>query len=858
MNKKDWHSNNFNSHNRFVMVCCMILLLFAPIAVISQNNSKISGQVTDEKNKPLELVSVAVLNTTIGTITDKSGHYELLVPSDKPIKIVFSIVGYEPKQYDFQLKPGEKKNLNISMKVQQTTLPQFEITSHQNTKDGMQKIDMRVINFIPSPNNSIEKLVMLTAPGVFSTSELSNTYSVRGGNYDENLVYVNDIEIYRPFLVRSGQQEGLSFLNSDLTQSVLFSSGGFDASYGDKTASVLDVQYKQPVEFHSNVSAGLLGANIHFEGASKDTSFSYLCGLRYKTTQYLLNAMETKGDYQPSFIDFQSWLSYKFNSRTSLSWLAYISKNTYRLIPQTRETSYGTINEAYRMTVYFSGEEADRFFLLNNALQLMYLPGEKTILKFTVNSFISNEEENFDILGQYWIGKLETDFGKPGFGEVSENTGIGAFLNHTRNTLTAQVFNVEHRGKYFDEKWQLQWGLKAQYEQIHDNINEWTYIDSSGFSLPHASDSIGYIDPSQQPYQYLFLSDTIRSTIELQSFRYSGFSLYVREFDLDSNKLILTAGIRGSYWDLNSQLIISPRASVSYKPKKYENLTFRLASGVYYQPPFYRELRNLDGTINTDVKAQRSIHVVAATDLDLKIWDRPFVMTTEIYYKHLDNLIPYIVDNVRIRYLPHLKSKGYATGIDFKINGEFVPGVESWVNFSLMQTQEDIKDDSYYIFYNSDGEQIIAGYTLNDVATDSSLFFPGYIPRPTDQRVNFSLFFQDYFPNNPTFKMHLGIFFGSGLPFGPPSSAKYKHTLRMPAYRRVDVGFSKQIISEGGNRPKAFRHIENAWISLEVFNLLQINNTISYIWIADVTGRQYAVPNYLTPRQFNLKLMVQF
>jgi hypothetical protein len=849
---------NKNIYFTSIIKACIMLLCFAfNLKSEAQNRAIVKGQVFDDKNKFLELVNVGVLNTSIGTVCNEKGYYELAVPSEENIILVFSRVGFEPQRYELKFQRGEVRTLNIVLKPKITTFQPVEIIEEKVTKEGMQKIDIKVVNFVPSAGG-IEKLVLLTAPGVFSTSELSSTYSVRGGNYDENLVYVNDIEVYRPFLIRSGQQEGLSFLNSDLAGSVLFSSGGFDASYGDKTASVLDVHYRQPEKFAGTFSGGLLGGNLHLEGASKDTSFTYLTGIRYKTSRYLLSAMETKGNYQPNFGDFQAFLSYHFNKKTTLSWLGYISKNTYNLIPETRETSYGTINEAYRLTIYFSGEETDRFDLYKNAFILTHKPNDKTQLKFITAAFVSNEEETYDILGQYWIGRLETDFGKPGFGEVSEERGVGAFLNHSRNYLTASVINAEHRGKYFGRKWLYQWGIKVQHEQITDKINEWTYLDSSGFSLPHAGDSVGYVNPESQPYQYLYLHDTLRSSIELSSMRYSGFFMVSREFDLDTNKFILTAGVRSSYWDLNNQFLASPRASISFKPKKNRRITYRLAAGLYHQPPFYRELRNIDGSIMTDVKAQRSVHLVGGTDIDLIIWRRPFKFTTEVYYKHLDNLIPYIIDNVRIRYLPEMKSEGYATGIDLKINGEFVPDIESWVNFSIMQTRENIISDYYEVFYNTDGERIVPGYTFNDTVAYSEVVNPGYIPRPTDQRINFSLFFQDYLPNNSTFKMHLGIFFGTGLPFGAPNTEKHKHTLRMPSYRRVDVGFSKQLISEGGRRIQGFSRIQNAYISVEVFNLLQINNTISYIWIADVTGRQYAVPNYLTPRQLNVKLLVQF
>lgn len=833
------------------------LIFFSHTKLFSQN-SLIFGQVLDSRNKPLELVHVALLNTAIGTTTDSEGNFQLIVPSKTNIVIVFTRVGYEQVVVEEIVDFEDRKKLNIVMQSKESSLPQIVVLGSQTVSEGMQRLDPKIVSKIPSPSGSFEQIVKLMGMGVASSSELSSTYSVRGGNFDENLVYVNDIEIYRPFLIRSGQQEGLSFLNSELVSSVLFSSGGFDASYGDKTASVLDVQYKVPTEFAATVSASMLGANAHVEGISKDTSFRYLFGVRYKSSQYVLGSLEVKGDYKPSFFDYQSYLTYNFNKKTQLAWLSYGSQNNFELTPRTRETSYGTINEAYRLTVYFSGQEVNRYNLFKNALKLTHQPNDKLELKFILSGFVSQEQETFDVLGEYWLGRLETDFGKPGFGEVAENRGVGGILNHARNYLIASVLSFEHKGKLNTNLANIHWGIKAQYESIHDNLNEWSFIDSSSFSLPKPKDSVGYKDPSLQPFQNLYLRDTIFSEINLYSMRYSGYLMANRRFNLDTNIFSVNLGVRANYWDLNSQLLISPRSTFSFRSKNQKNILYRLALGIFYQPPFYRELRNIDGTINTNKEAQKSVHYIAGMDLDLNIWNRPFKFTSEIYYKQLDNLIPYIVDNVRIRYLSDLTSKGYATGIDFKINGEFVPGIESWANLSIMQTREDIINDKKVIYLNSDGEQIFHGYTFNNIVTDSIVTFPGFIPRPTDQRVNFSLFFQDYLPNNPTFKMHLGLFFGTGLPFGPPTIEKHKHIFRMPPYRRVDVGFSKQIISEGGRRINWLNSIQNAWISLEVFNLLQISNTVSYIWIEDVTGRQYAIPNFLTSRMLNFKIHANF
>ena len=843
----------------FLLIGFFTFLLLVSAGSTAQTTGTIYGYVNDKNNTALEIVNVSVFDYPGGTITDEYGYYELNVPAEKRIRIVFSIVGYQSQTVNINLKEQERKEINIILEESLTELPTVQVTTDKEGYDGMVRINPKISNYVPTTGGNIEQLVKLMGLGVATSSELSSTYSVRGGNYDENLVYVNGIEVYRPFLIRSGQQEGLSFLNSDLAESVFFSSGGFNASYGDKTASVLDVKYKRPTEFSSGFFASLLGGSTHIEGSSKNNKFTYLTGVRYKSNQYLLGSMETKGEYRPVFADIQTFLTYKLSNKTELSLLSYYSHNEFNLVPKTRETSYGTINEAYRLTIFFTGEEIDKFTMFQNALSLSWKPNNKTILNFTVNNYVSDEQETFDILAQYWLGRLETDFGKPDFGDVSENRGIGAFLNHARNFLNVNVVNAEHRGKFIENKFTLEWGLKTQYEIINDNISEWTCKDSSGFSLPYTQDSIGYQNPQEQPYRELEIYETIRSNIDLTSIRHSAFAMGTWNFNIARSSAYINAGIRSQYWDLNNEIIVSPRASFGLRPHKQENLLLRFATGYYYQPPFYRELRNPDGTIITDIKAQKSIHFVAGADLDLEIWRRPFKFTGELYYKHLDNLIPYVVDNVRIRYLPELKSKGYATGIDLKLNGEFVPGIESWANISIMQTKEDIIDDFYYIYYNSDNEKIIPGYTFNNTPVDSTMIEPGYIARPTDQRVNFTLFFQDYFPNNPTFRMHLGLYFGTGFPFGPPNTEKYKHALRMSSYRRVDVGFSKVLISEASDiRKGLLKHCKNAWVSLEVLNLLQISNTASYIWVYDVTGRSYAVPNYLTPRQINVKLMVQF
>lgn len=829
------------------------------VAVFAQSTALVSGVIRDDRGKPLELVNVAVMGTPGGTASDNRGHYQISVPAGKQIILAFSMLSYATVFDTLNLNAGVTYERDVVLTDRAINLAVTNITARFDQAGGIIRMNPKTSELLPS-YGGIETLVKLLGLGISSGNELSSTYSVRGGNFDENLVYANDFEIYRPFLVRSGQQEGLSFLNSSLVNSVSFSSGGFEARYGDKLSSVLDVQYKRPDSLRGDVQMSLLGAAFHIEGTSKHNLMSFLSGFRYKSSQYVLNAMETKGEYKPSFLDWQNYITWRINETLELSALGYFSSNRYNLVPETRETSYGTINQAMRLTIYFDGQEADRFTTFLGGFRLQHNPRKELLLKYIVSGYSSLEDETYDIQGQYWIGLLDTDLGSDQYGEVAENLGVGTFIDHARNYLDVQMLSAEHKGLWEKAAWYLQWGAKVQKEIINDKIWQWNYIDSSGFSLPHVSDSVGYTDPSQQPYQQLEISDVIISQLSLNSMRYSGFLQGGWEWQRDSVRYNAIGGVRASYWDVNQQLVVSPRVALGITPDWKRKYSFRLATGFYQQPPFYRELRDMQGVLHTDVKAQKSIHFVAGFEHTDSLWQRPFRVVGELYYKKLSNMIPYVVDNVRIRYLPDLKSNGYAVGLDFKMNGQFVPDAESWVSVSIMQTREDIEDDYYYEYYDADGN-IVASTDIT--VADSARFEPGYIPRPADQRVNVSLFFQDYLPKNPTYKMHLSLVFGTGLPFGPPDSDKYKHTLRMPPYRRVDIGFSKQLAGHATRKDKvedrrSFRFVRNAWISLEVFNLLNINNTVSYIWVTDVEANRYAVPNYLTKRQLNLKLLVDF
>lgn len=837
----------------FKPLTLLIIIAFLATQVYSQQTATITGKVTDDKNLPLELVSIRVVETGGGTTSTATGNFNLSVPAGRPLTLVFSFIGFTSERISANLKPGETKQLNIVLTESPTMIQGPVVEDRQIRTTTLTRIDPRIAVTIPSISGSVESLIK-TLPGVSSSNELSSQYSVRGGNFDENLVYVNDIEIYRPFLIRSGQQEGLSFLNSDLVSGILFSAGGFDARYGDKMSSVLDIQYKKPRAFAGSFSGSLLGTSGHIEGISKNSRFTYLAGVRYKSNQYILQAMETKGEYKPSFTDVQSYLSWEPAPIFEIAFLGNYARNNYEVIPEDRETAFGTINEAYKFRVYFEGQEVDRFENYMGALSLAFKPHKNYNLKLIGSAFRSLEGETFDILGQYWIGRLDSNIGGGEYAEVIETTGVGSYLNHARNYLDATVYSLEHRGTHISDHSSWHWGIRYQREMIDDRLNEWVLIDSAGYSIPHPGDIPGLINPNPA----FFLNSAVRTNVELGSNRYTAFIQNTWALDGASNRTHLITGIRANYWDLNEQMLVSPRLTFSFRPDWKKDILFRFSTGIYHQPPFYRELRNMQGTLNYNLKAQTSIHFVAAGDYNFVAWDRPFKFVTEVYYKHLENLVPYEIDNVRIRYHARNNAKGFAQGVDFKINGEFVAGIDSWASLSIMRTMEDIKDDFYYKYYNALGKEVRAG-AVNEIA-DSVRFEPGYLRRPTDQLVNFSLFFQDYLPRNPTYKMHLNLLFGTNLPFGAPNSPKYKHTGKMPPYRRVDIGFSKEIIGQESRLQKGnpLHHLKSLWISLEVFNLLQVSNTVSYIWITDVRNRPYAVPNYLTPRQLNFKLQATF
>ena len=812
-----------------------LIILFVFIILISKTNAQnfytLSGRIIDANEKPIPEVNIQVAEIpTGGTITNNSGSFKLTLPADTNLTIILTHVQYETVIFKTRGKSGETVTKNFSLIININAMNPVDIEAKAERTTNLQRIDPRIIQIIPDVSGGIEASLK-AFPGVAKNNELSSQYSVRGGNFDENLVYVNDIEVYRPFLIRSGQQEGLSFVNPDMVSSILFSAGGFDAKYGDKMASVLDIRYKKPTQAAATLSASMLGGSLSFEGCSENHRFTHISGFRYKTSQYVLNTLDTKGDYKPSFADFQSYLTYDINEKLELTLLGNYASNNYLFVPQTRETSFGTIDEALKLKIYFDGQEHDKYNTYFAAFSTNYRPLDHLKLSLTASAYYATEEEKFDIMGQYFLNELDKELGSNNLGDSLMNIGVGTFLNHARNNLQAKVLNFQHRGSFKKNDNILLWGANFQYEIIEDKISEWEMLDSAGYSLPY-TDSI------------VSLNSVILTNNLLSTYRITSYIQHTTTLTKDSNEYSITLGLRENYWNFSEQLLISPRISFSAKPHWKKDFLFRLSAGYYYQPPFYKELRGLDGQINNNIEAQKSLHFVFGTDYIFTAWDRKFKFITELYYKSFNKLIPYQVDNVRIRYFATNNAKGYATGIDFKVNGEFVPGIESWASMSIMKTMEDLNDDSYY----------------QKVDTQLVLKYPGYIPRPTDQLVNFGLFFQDYLPRNPSYKMQLSLLFGTGLPFGPPKSERYQATFRMPPYRRVDIGFSKLLKSEDHNLPAGnpFRHFKSIWVALEVFNLLDINNTISYQWVTDIRDHQYAVPNYLTSRRLNLKLTAKF
>lgn len=796
----------------------LFLLISISLTSLAQSNSAtLKGVLKDTKGVPIDMVNIVLKEyPTLGTTSNAKGEFLLRIPAQKKLTVVFSSLGYKTFQDSLFARPEETIIKHIEMPEQNLELAEIIVKEQRRNGGNLTRLDSKIVEAIPSAAGAIETMLK-TLPGVSSNNELSSQYTVRGGNFDENLVYVNDVEVYRPFLVRAGQQEGLSFINSDMVSTIDFSAGGFNAKYGDKMSSVLDIQYRKPSDFRASASMSMLGASVHFEDVALNGKLSHTTGVRYKTSRYLLGSLDEEGEYDPRFLDIQSYISYQLSETADISFLGNVAENRYKFVPETRETTFGTWDTPLNAKIYFDGQEVDKFTTYLGAFTLNIHPNPSLNLKLIGSAFHTKEEETYDILGQYYLNELEQDISSDDFGDSTINLGVGTFLNHARNYLEADVFSIAHKGAFNSEKHLLNWGIKYQREEISDQLNEWVYRDSTGYSIP-------YSDTEVLLYYALNAENAISSN------RVTGYFQDTWSAPVNTGDLYVTGGVRFNYWDFNDELLVSPRFTLNYFPEWEKRMSFRVSAGWYHQSPFFKELKNSDGSINFDSKAQRSFQLVAGTDLVFTAWDRPFRFTSEAYYKAMNRLVPYQIDNVRISYIAEQEAVGYATGLDLKINGEFVSGLQSWVSLSFLQTEEDIKDDGH-----------------------------GSIPRPTDQTVNFSMFFQDYLPGNPTYKMQLSAFYGSRLPTGPPNSERYQDVFRMPAYRRIDLGFSKVFISPANPAKNAtLKHITDMWLSLEIFNLLDINNTISYFWVSSIYGDEFAVPNYLTGRKLNLKLTLKF
>lgn len=826
-------------------------LLFFILAMLFANflygqKAVVKGVVLDDEGQPIENVVVQVLDHNMQTITNDYGHFIIDVPENESFRLYFQQISHKDTVLTFKLKSKETRNITVVMPVIGNRLEQVNIQS--KSENGYIRVNPKLSFQMPSPSGGMESLIKMM-PGTYSVNELSAQYNVRGGNYDENLVFVNDIEIYRPFLIRNAQQEGLSFVNTDLAGHVLFSAGGFEAKYGDKMSSVLDVQYKEPTQYGGSFSVSMLGASAHAEGRV-DSCFSFLIGARFKSNSYLLRSMRMGGDtsdYKPTYFDTQMLLKWDVTKKFSISLLGNVSFNSYLYQPVTKETRFGMIDNMKQFKVFFDGQELDRYQNYLGGLTFHYHPDANNDLKFILSSYYAQESETYDIQGQYWLNDIDFDMGS-GTVFVISSRGYGTYLEHARNHITSIVTAADLRGAHkLPVSNTLSWGVKAQNEIINDQIREWKMTDSSGFTLPFTNTTPGEAVPLDDPSRILTFGENayLVTANHLNTWRFTGFVQDQWNIDGDSlTHYALNAGLRFHYWTYNlREFTVSPRLSFIYNPRWKQDWRFSLRTGLYYQPAFYREMRYRDGTLNPNIKSQRSFQVVAGAEYNFKIWRRPFKFTAEAYYKYLDHLISYTVDNVRITYNGSNNAVGYATGLDLRISGEFIRGLESWFSVSIMDTKEDILDDYYY---DKEGNRVE----------------PGYLPRPTDQRVAFNLFFQDHIPGFPQFRAHLNFMFASGLPVGPSDGYAYQRVRDPNWYRRVDLGFSFMFLEQSRdrmrNKSKFVRSIKNAGIYVEVFNLLGTKNIASYSWVTDINKTPYAVPNYLTGRLVNVKFSVEF
>ena len=813
-----------------------ILFLFIGTFVFAQN-ARVKGIILDENNNPVENVNISYQSKS--TVTNSNGFYSLTVPANKKITLVFTHVSLKKTTATLELKSNEDFEFNVTMNEKAEQMGEVIVTANNRKRvQGITTIEPEVIRRIPGANAGIEN-ILKTLPGVYSNNELSTQYAVRGGNYDENLVYVNEVEVYRPFLVRSGQQEGLSFTNTDLVQNVDFSAGGFQSKYGDKLSSVLDITYRRPTKFGVAAEASLLGGSLAVDAVSKNQKWSAITGVRYRNNSLLVNSQQTETNFRPTFADVQTNVIYNASTRWQWSFLGNISQNKYNYKPISRQTNFGTIDEPIALQVYYEGQEKDRYDTFFGAFKTTFKASENFTLKFISSAYHTLEQEYFDIYAGYYLGEVDSNIGSETFGGVTFSRAIGTQLNHARNDLDALIVNAEVKGFHDLKKNQVEWGFKYTREDIRDRVVEWEVIDSAGFSInpPNLN-----LPTNQQPYHPyigpLVPFQNVRALNFATIDRFSGYAQLNRKTKLGNHDVWLNIGARLHQWKVSgaavegkNQIEFSPRGQFAIKPDWEKDMVFRFSTGLYVQPPSYRELRDSTGTVLPNVKAQKSIHFVLSNDYSFKMWNRPFKLVTEAYYKILTDVNPYTLDNVRIRYAADNNATAFAQGLDVRLNGEFVPGTESWFSFGYLKTEENIDNK-------------------------------GFIPRPTDQRLKFGILFQDYMPNLPSVKLYLNLVYNTGLPGGSPSYADpYIYQNKMRDYRRADVGFFKVLTDNNKNLPKGhwLKKFKDLSAGMEIFNLFNNLNAITNTWVRDVyTKNQYGIPNYMTTRVFNFKITARF
>ena len=810
----------------------LVLFLLSSFIAVSQS-ATIRGVILDENNNPIEGVNIKA-STGQGATTNTNGFFELKITANQEVIVVFTHLSHERVEAKFNLKNGSEIEYNPVLKTDVEQIAVVVINSStQQSRDGVITISPKVLRTIKGAQPGVEN-ILKTLPGVNISNELSTQYSVRGGNFDENLVYVNEIEVYRPFLIRSGNQEGLSFVNTDLVSNVDFSAGGFQARYGDKLSSVLDITYKKPSKFAVSTDLSLLGGSLAVETASKDGKFSSITGLRYRDNSLLLNSLETNGNVEPVFADIQTYLTYRFSDKFHLNFLGNISLNQYNFEPENRQTNFGTIDEPVALLVFYEGQEQTEYQTYFGAFKANYFLNDKTTLKLMGSAYHATEQEYFDIFAQYRLGEVNTNIGDDNLGEVEFSEGIGSQLTRARNDLDALIFNLEHRGDYnINDDSNIEWSVKYTREDIRDRLVESEVIDSAGFSIRPPSVTEPNFQPDAPFNGPLVAFENIRAFNQVKIHRLQAFVQYKKNTKIGEHDAYYNIGVRAHNWSVNgdgiesnNETVFSPRAQFAIKPNWDSDMLFRVAGGLYYQPPFYRELRDSSGVVQPNVKAQKSFHVVLGNEYSFKMWDRPFKLVTEAYYKGLSDVNPYTLENVRIRYRANNNAKAYAYGLDMRLNGEFVPGTESWFSFGYLKTEENIDNR-------------------------------GFISRPTDQRLKFGVLFQDYVPNMPDLKMYLNLVYNTGLPGGSPSYADpYDFQFRLRDYRRADLGISYEIVNPKkqytSKWKKSFRSLS---LGIEIYNMFNNQNAITNTWVRDVNSkRQFAIPNFLTPRVFNVRL----